>query len=60
MVPRDRIELPYSDYETDVIPLYERGKIIGARRGNRTPTPFGYLILNQARLPISPYGLETE
>ena len=23
MVPHDRIELPYSDYKTDVIPLYE-------------------------------------
>ena len=23
VVPHDRIELPYSDYKTDVIPLYE-------------------------------------
>ena len=23
LVPHDRIELPYSDYKTDVIPLYE-------------------------------------
>lgn len=35
MVPHDRIELPYPDYKTGVIPVYEKGKI-GAMDENRT------------------------
>jgi len=36
MVPLDRIELPYPDYKTGVIPLYEKGKT-GLSREDRTP-----------------------
>ena len=36
MVPLDRIELPCSDYKTDIMPLYEKGG--GVKDGDRTHT----------------------
>ena len=37
MVPHDRIELPYPDYKTGVIPVYEKGK--KWRRGRESNPP---------------------
>ena len=38
LVPLDRIELPCSDYKTDIIPLYEKGLKFGELYEDRTHT----------------------
>ena len=38
LVPPDRIELPNSDYKTDVLPLELRGQKLGGPLEDRTPT----------------------